>query len=302
MGGMRVLLVGGLNVDTLARTTAAPVAGTSNPGTTTRSAGGVARNVADNLRRLGDECALVGAVGGDEAGDFLLSSLEGVDTHRVRRADRTGSYTAVLDDAGELVIGVADMAATESVRAEEVEAVLSPAFDWLVLDGTLLPATVGGALEAARRHGVPVALDPVGVAKAARLGTLDVVEVHTLTPNRDELAAFTGTDDLRDGIARAHARGVRWLWLREGSAGSRLFGPDGEHEVPAHDVVVADVTGAGDAMLAGYLHALGDGAGPVDAAAYGAATAALTIASPAAVRPDLSDALVRRTLAECRTR
>jgi pseudouridine kinase len=49
-------------------------------------------------------------------------------------------------------------------------------------------------------------------------------------------------------------------------------------------------------MLAGYLHALGTGTDPAEAARYGAATAALTLASPEAVRPDLSDALVRRTL------
>ena len=85
----RVLLVGGLNVDTLARTHAAPVAGTSNPGTTIRAAGGVARNVADNLRRLGDACTFVGAVGQDEGGDFLLASLAGVDVSAVRRSGRT---------------------------------------------------------------------------------------------------------------------------------------------------------------------------------------------------------------------
>jgi pseudouridine kinase len=293
---MRVLLVGGLNVDTLARTAAAPVAATSNPGSTTRSAGGVARNVADNLRRLGDACALVGAVGDDEAGQYLLASLAGVDTSRVRRAERTGSYTAVLDDAGELVIGVADMAATESVRAEEVDAAGVGGFDWLVLDGNLLPATVAGALAAARGPGVPVALDPVGVAKATRLGTLGSVDVHTFTPTRDELAAFTGTDDLTAGVAAAQAGGVQWVWLREGARGSRLFGPDRVHEVPAYRTDVVDVTGAGDAALAGYLHALGAGASPAEAAEYGAAAAALTIASTDTVRPDLSDALVRRTL------
>ena len=59
---------------------------------------------------------------------------------------------------------------------------------------------------------------------------------------------------------------------------------------------VLDVTGAGDAMLAGFCHALLAGATPVEAAAYGHAAAALTIASPHTVRPDLTDALVRSLL------
>ena len=58
---------------------------------------------------------------------------------------------------------------------------------------------------------------------------------------------------------------------------------------------VVDVTGAGDAMLAAFCHALLDGAEPAAAAAYGHAAAALTIASPHTVRPDLTDRLVRST-------
>ena len=59
---------------------------------------------------------------------------------------------------------------------------------------------------------------------------------------------------------------------------------------------VADVTGAGDAALGAFCHALVLGAGPVEAARYGHAAAALTVASEHTVRPDLTDALVRTLL------
>jgi pseudouridine kinase len=59
---------------------------------------------------------------------------------------------------------------------------------------------------------------------------------------------------------------------------------------------VVDVTGAGDAMLAAFCHALLAGADPVEAARLGHAAAALTIASPHTVRPDLTDRLVRSLL------
>jgi len=59
---------------------------------------------------------------------------------------------------------------------------------------------------------------------------------------------------------------------------------------------VVDVTGAGDAALAAFCHALLAGATPREAAAYGHAAAALTIADPHTVRPDLSDSLVRSLL------
>lgn len=289
------MVVGGMNVDTLAHLDGSAIAATSNPGRIGRAAGGVGRNVAANLAHLGDEVALVGAIGEDEAGEFLLGGLSGIDVSRVRRAGRTGSYLAVIDGSGELVIGVADMSATEAMTGEESGPL--DGFDWIAIDGNLMPAAVATVLGAAARAGAPAVVDPVGVAKSARLGTLAALPVHTFTPNHDELTAFAGTDGLMTAVQRAHDRGVEWLWLREGARGSRLYGPDGRvRHVPAYEGDVVDVTGAGDAMLAGYLHALGEGAEPADAAEYGAAAAALTIASPEPVRPDLSAAMVRRTV------
>ena len=87
------------------------------------------------------------------------------------------------------------------------------------------------------------------------------------------------------------------MWTRLGAAGSRLSGPDGVVDIaPVVAPEVVDVTGAGDAMLAAFCHALLGGATPAEAAAYGQAAAALTVASPHTVRPDLTDELVRSLL------
>jgi len=58
------------------------------------------------------------------------------------------------------------------------------------------------------------------------------------------------------------------------------------------------VTGAGDAMLAAFAHALLAGRDPLDAAHYGHAAAAVTVQSPHTVRPDLTPDLLERLLAE----
>ena len=56
---------------------------------------------------------------------------------------------------------------------------------------------------------------------------------------------------------------------------------------------VVDVTGAGDAMLAAWCHAVLSGRGQTEAAAYAHEAAALTVASPLTVRPDLGEMLAR---------
>lgn len=296
---MSVLVVGGINLDTIVRIDADVRLGTSNPGRRWRSPGGVARNVAENLSRLGRSVRLVGAVGHEPDSEQVLELLvdAGVDVTDVRRTRETiGSYTAILDPAGELVVGVADMAATESLAPSDLPGEVT-GVEFVVVDANLRRDTVLAALGLAAAAGIPAALDPVGAAKAARLGGSEPMPLHTFTPTRDELAAFAGTGDLDAGLARAHDRGIALVWLREGPAGSRLFTADAAPvAIPAHTGTVVDVTGAGDAMLAGYVHALLDGETPDGAARYGAAAAALTIASDQAVRSDLDDVLVRRTL------
>lgn len=303
-----VVVIGGANVDVVARSGRRAVAGTSNPGAATVGYGGVARNVAENLARLGTRTHLVAAVGRDPLGEELLAATAaaGVDvTHVARCARPTGTYTAVLDVDGELLVAVADMAATEALTPADVRRVAGPvaAADLLVLDANLLPGTVAAAVRLAAASGTPVLLDPVSVPKAARVARL-LSEGHrwrTLTPNRGELAALTGLPvDSEAGLAaavtRLHDLGVEQVWVRLGAEGSLLSAGGDRLPLPVHPAPVADVTGAGDAMLAAYCHALLGGRSPADAARFGHAAAALTVAVPHAVRPDLSAALVEQAL------
>jgi pseudouridine kinase len=124
-----------------------------------------------------------------------------------------------------------------------------------------------------------------------------------VTPNSDELSALVGQDvpDTAPGLTRAagvlHDLGVTHVWVRRGTRGSLLSSRDGSGAAtttslaaPAVDVV--DVTGAGDAMTAAFVHALARGDDPERAVAFGQVAAALTVASPNTVRPDLTARLV----------
>jgi len=277
-----VVVVGGANVDVKARTTAALVTETSNPGTVVRTAGGVGRNVAENLARLGSRVALVSVVGSDPDGDWLLEETAGagVDVSPVLRGGRTGRYVAVLDAAGDLAVGVADMAATDALGPEVLDLDLIRSAALVVVDGNLPATTVDAVLGLGAR----VVVDPVSVVKAGRLSPLlsQVRPVYAITPNQDELRSLGSVEELHD-------RGVEVVWVRRGASGSLLSTPDGAVELEAPAVVPVDVTGAGDAMLAAFCHRLLAGASVVEAARAGHDAAALTVASPHTVRPDLRE-------------
>lgn len=291
---MTVVVVGGANLDLKARTTGVVVPGTSNPGTIATSPGGVGRNVAENLARLGTHTVLVAAVGSDHFGDGLLdaTAVAGVDITHVRQVvGATGTYLAVLDASGDLAVGVSDMAATATLAPEHLDPALIAGADLVVLDGNLRADTLAAAWTHAAAAGVRVVIDPVSVPKAVRVEPLlGERPLWCITPNTGELAALGGA------VADLHHRGVELVWVRRGAAGSLLSGPDGEVQLATISGEVVDVTGAGDAMLAAFCHAVLGGASPAEAAAYGHAAAALTVASAQTVRPDLTDELVRSRL------
>ena len=148
---MRAVVVGGANVDVMARPDAAAVPGTSNPGRVTVTPGGVGRNIAENLARLGTPVHLVAAVGSDAArrpGCSGATAAAGVDVEHVRRGPAaTGTYIALLDDDGELVAGGRRHGRHRAPRARRrrlCRGRWSAAADLLVLDGNLPPAPVAG--------------------------------------------------------------------------------------------------------------------------------------------------------------
>ncbi|WP_235529635.1 carbohydrate kinase family protein [Nocardioides sp. Soil774] len=288
-----VVVVGGTNMDVVARSSAPLVPATSNPGHTRISPGGVGRNIAACLGLLGAPVRLVSAVGDDAFGaEALRVTAEcGADVSAVRRVPgATGTYTAVLDDRGELVAAVSDMATVDALELETVH--LTDAA-LVVLDGNLAPAQAARVVAAAAASRVPLAFEPVSVAKAARLADL-VHDLFLVTPNTDELAALTGRRPAawRESVTDLHDRGVEHVWVRHGADGSWMCsrGAAPVH-LPAVAAEVVDVTGAGDAMLAAWVAAWLRGADPVAAARRGHLAAAATIACPHTVRPDLAEAL-----------
>lgn len=306
-----VVVVGGANMDIKARSAAPVTAATSNPGTAAMSPGGVGRNIAENLARLGTRTHLVAAVGRDPLGETLLRETAAAGVHLehvLRTTTPTGTYTAVLDHDGELVVAVSDMAGSAELGPAQLDDArdLIGTAGLLVLDGNLTAATLDYARDLATAAGVRAIVEPVSVPKAASLaaapGFFDARRpLFAVTPNRDEISALTGLPagtarQLRAAADRLHERGVQHVWIRLGRRGSLLSGPERATALTAGGATVVDVTGAGDAMLGAFCHALLEGADPVDAARFGQAAAALTIASEHTVRPDLTPRLVRAAM------
>lgn len=300
---MRILCCGGAAIDRCYRAQAPLSAGSSNPARGRQGFGGVARNVAEGLARLGVPAGLLTLVGQDPDGDALLKDLVelGVDTGAVMRTGThaTAQYAAILDPGGDLALAVADMAIFDTLGP----ATLEMARPWLahaawVFAECNLPAPTLAAL-AARPHGESyrLAVDAVSVAKATRLPR-DLAGIDLLFANAEEAAAYLS---VAHGAAAPGPEAAAQALRSAGAGAVVLTRGAGElvvakgrriQRIPARTARPVDVTGAGDALIATVLWRMLGGAALAAAVRSGTAAAAMTTQSEASVRPDLSPRLV----------
>jgi pseudouridine kinase len=286
--------VGGVNVDIKAKTSAKHVAATSNPGSVSFTPGGVGRNIAHNLALLGLKVSLVSVVGQDAAGDLALAATAaaGVDISLVKRASvATGAYVATLDEKGDLITAVNDMRIMDELDLAfcQHHAPALSAAKFIVADCNLKPDILHWL---ALQYSDRLIVEPVSVPKSEKLKTLlEKHEIFLGTPNRDQLAALTGVTDTAEACADLHERGLQNIVVHLGPEGAFVSGEGGRRALPsARSTTVSDVTGAGDAAVAGLVFGLCQGYDLLPAAAFGQAAASLVLASTASTAPGLSAA------------
>ena len=116
-----VLVLGAAGMDIIGRLEAEARLAASNPARIRRSFGGVARNVAENLARLGQPVRLLTVLGNDRAGDEILehTAASGVDVSAVLRTDEypTGAYMGIVGKGGKLQLAVDDMRPLEALTS-----------------------------------------------------------------------------------------------------------------------------------------------------------------------------------------
>jgi pseudouridine kinase len=306
--GKGYLCIGGAVIDRKYVAETAIVPGSSCPARGHSGAGGVARNVAENLARLGNDVAFVSRVGADDAGRRITRGLAdlGVDVSGVEAyaGEHTAEYVAFLTPDGELHTAMADMAILDGFTERDVARWASrfAGADFVLAETNLQSDMLESLIDAARVAGAPLAIDAISVAKAARLPA-SLAGVSVLFLNMQEAPAVLGLaeSDASDPAALAKAlvrRGAAQVVLTLGEKGALAHDGVRPHVIPAERAAVVDVTGAGDALAAGVLHALGRGISLAEAVAFGAHLAARTIgvidSVDAAISPATAEAFFAR--------
>lgn len=255
-----VICIGNALVDELFHASGEMLLATTNEAKVTKTAGGVARNIAHQLALLNVPVQLISVFGNDSDGDWLkqVCTNAGVKLDAsITKDGLSGKYTGILNADGSLFSAFLTNAATHLITPSHLEKnkELLRTASWLLADANINIDTVEWLLSFSNETGIPFVIEPVSVPPAKKLNGLNLRGLHLITPNEDELPVLcsdkaTYIDKQIDELMQM---GIEKVWLHNGKHGSVMHTKDERLHLHAPSIEVVDCTGAGDGSLSGYL-------------------------------------------------
>lgn len=278
--------MGSLNMDLVVNVAQLPLKGETIFGKTfTTFPGGKGGNQAVAASQLGANVTMVGAVGRDDFGEGLLTSLSKskVDTSYITVTEKsTGTALITVDQSGANSIVVIPGANYDCFPKD-----IDRALETIKIPGILLvqheipEETVEYAIKVAKQQGWMTILNPAPArsVKSEILAMLDII-----IPNETEAAVLT--DSMAGGEKRAAKelldRGATAVIITLGSKGALYCTAEETSQIPAYKVKALDTTAAGDAYVGALATGLSEGRTVLESAKFAAAAAALSVTRPGA--------------------
>lgn len=255
-----IICIGATLVDELFHAPENILLATTNNAVVTKTAGGVAHNIAQQLAILEVPVQLISVFGNDSDGDWLKSAckksgvlLDGA----ITREGLSGKYTGILSPDGSLFTAFLTNAAFHLITPDYLESQTSllETASYLMADANTSVESIHWLLQFSKRTGIPFIIEPASVPPAMKLKNADLNGLFLITPNEDELPVLCSEKAFLTQlqIEELLQRGVQQVWLHNGKQGSALYNKDKALTLHAPDIEVVDCTGAGDGSLSGYL-------------------------------------------------
>lgn len=278
----------------------------SNPGKVKVSCGGVCRNIAENMSRVGINTKFISILGDDQKGHDILCQAKkvGLDMSDslIIEGGSTPTYLAILDEKGEMVSAVVDTKLANDFSYEELDkrAAIIENAEYMFL-GADNPPFIEYILKTYQGK-TKFVLDPVSAAKANRIKHL-IPYFHTIKPNRHEAGILCGfeiksIDDARRAGAHLKELGVGNIFISLDVDGVYYNNGKEEGVIKLACERVINVTGAGDAFVAGIGAGYMESKSIVDTVKFAIGMSNITISHEETIHPELTHQLVESYINE----
>lgn len=244
-----------------------------------KSGGGQAANTIFALVKMGFSTGLVGAVGNDDFGEFIIHELQGVDTSGIIRKGETGICIVILDEKKERTMFVLPNA-NDHISIDEIN--LSFIADTKFLHLTSFvgekPLSIQKKIVTEIPHSVKISFDPGAIYSKRGFSDLSEIIQRTfvLFISETELK-YLFSSDYNTALKKLLKSGPEIIVCKMGKQGSIVMSKSIRYEIPAFEVDTVDTTGAGDVFAAGFLGGLIKGLHIIECGKIGAKMASLSL-------------------------
>jgi len=288
-------VIGGANIDITGSPYYPLSLNDSNPGKTIMALGGVARNIAENLSRMGVDIEFITVLGDDlyskEIKDSCIELNIGLEHSQVIPGERTSTYLCITNELGEMQLAISDMQIYDNITPSYLEEKL-PVINGgsvCIADTNLTQESLNYLMDNCK---VPIFIDTVSTNKTEKIKPV-LHNIHTLKPNIIEAEILSGMkieniEDLEKATDIIIQKGVKNIFVTLGSKG--VYYTDGKTKgsILPIETNIGNTTGAGDSYIAAVVWAYIKGFDLEKSAKAGLATASITIQSNLTVSKDIS--------------
>ncbi|MBS1519276.1 MAG: hypothetical protein JSS91_14430 [Bacteroidetes bacterium] len=297
-------VIGGINIDIKGTAFSEINESGSYPGEVFISPGGVARNVSENLARLGIDVKLFGCVGDDHFGNLILNETAsaGVDTDYIIKAKgmKTSAYLSAAGSNKDFFYAVNDMQNSMELITplylKQIQEVLGKS-SLIVLDTNPDAEFLNEAVRFANEKNIPVFIDTVSDKKALKVSDISG-KIDYLSPNNSEFVKlfgdYRGTGELEKKLNEGKFDNFSYILLKKDKEGADVICSAEKiiYHTDALNTAIKEVSGAGDAFNAGFIFSIiesGPGNADVVKAAWtGSCAASFALKSFRSVSEDLT--------------
>lgn len=291
----KILLIGAANVDIIGVSNTTIIPFDSNPGTIQLSVGGVAKNIAENLKRLDLDIHFLTFFGNDSFVDYVQSNLKALQIDyslSIQLNYPSGKFMSIHRPKGELELGINDFELLDHVTVDmfkSKEAAIEN-FDYLVFD-TNLPEEVLTYLIHRFSHKT-IIVDGVSQLKVVKIKSV-LESISLLKVNQKELSALLEkpVDDIILSVKELLKLGLKQVVVTNGTNPITYNIDKSIYQTFIYEAKknVSSI-GCGDALLSGTLYGLIIKKNMHESVNYGKKAASLTMEVSTASHPELSKA------------
>jgi pseudouridine kinase len=291
-----VIVIGGANMDIQGKPSHKMIMEDSNPGTILRSLGGVGRNIAENMAKMGMSIRLITAYGSDSDGQIIKDNavIHNIDIEDcyISTSEQTSTYLYILDEKGDMVTAISDMKITEKINEAFLRTKIQKIDNakFTVIDANLPEESLKYLAQTLNQ--TKLVLDTVSTTKALRVKEI-IGKFYAIKPNKLEAEMLLGQkleskEDLIQAGETFKALGVKVVIITLGSEGVYYTDANQSFFKEAKPQMVVNVTGAGDAFTAGLVYGLVNGFEAEALVEFAVGAASVALLSPDTIAKNMS--------------